>query len=186
MKGTGLILLGVGAYVAYSLFKKGQAAVNLIYSVKRVRYIRSDLSKTWLDIDLGIVNRSNESVSFKKFLGSLRFKGNILADVYKEGGATITANTETIVPIRVYISHIQTATSLFEIVRKIINQENAEGLAIQGMLYAGPLAVPIAQNISLNFNKPTSEIFHPMDHVIAGIGCADCNKKSVGGLSILN
>lgn len=168
---TWIALIG-GGYLAYRLFNKAGAARNLSYSIKGVKYGGSDLSKTWFTIDLGIVNPSNESFSFDKFFGQLRYKGTLLVNVIRDGagsGIRILPAAETTISLPVYINHLSTLIAAKEILEKLTSKQNIEGLALQGMLYAGGLSVPVEQNLNIQFSKPA---------VSGTADCFTCNQVS--------
>jgi hypothetical protein len=151
--GTAL-LIGGGAYLAYKLWQKANAVMGLTVSVKKIKWGGTDLSKTWFDVDLGIVNPSGESFSFTRFFGQLRFNGELLATTTKDGAGsdiTIKPASETVITIPVTISHLSTGVSLVAIISKLINKEPIQGLQFNGMLYAANLSVPVTQTLNLNF-----------------------------------
>lgn len=158
--------VAAGGYLLYKAYQKAQAAQMLFYSIKRIRYISTDLSKTTLEIDLGVSNLSNENLAYDRFFGQIRYNGNVLVSVSNEGrgrGIVIQKMNETTITIPVTIFHLQTILTLKDVIGKLISKENIEGLLMQGTLYAGGIGVPLTQQISFNFNNPSP--------TVKGIGC---------------
>lgn len=170
-----LALIGGGLYFAYRLWEKGGAVTGLSVSVKGIKYGGSDLSKTRFEVDLGIVNPSGESFSFTRFFGQLRFNGQLLATVQKEGagsGITVKPAGETVLTVPVYINHLSTLTSLKTILEKIIAHQPITGVEFNGMLYVGGYGIPINQTVSLNFTGGVSGVSN----------CFTCARPSLGGV----
>jgi hypothetical protein len=166
--------IAAGGYLLYKAYQKAMAAQMLFYSIRRIRYISTDLSKTTLELELGVSNLSNESLAYDRFFGQIRYNGNVLVSVTNDGrgkGIVIKPMNETSISIPVTIFHIQAVLTLKDLITKLIAKQNIEGLVMQGTLYAGGIGVPITQNLSLNFNNPSP--------VVKGIGCP---AYAVGGV----
>lgn len=154
MKTLGWALLVGGGYLLWKGWQKVSAAQNLTFSIKRIKYVSTDLSQTRLDLELSIINPSNETFSFDKFFGQLRFKGTLLVNVIRDGtgsGITIKPANETVISIPVYINHLATALAAIEVLEKLAAKQAVEGLVLQGMLYANGVGLPLAQTMNLNF-----------------------------------
>lgn len=166
--------IAVGGYLAYRAYQKAMAVRNLFYSIKKVRFLGTDLSKTGFEIELGVSNLSNESLAYNRFFGQIRYNGNILVTISNDGqgrGIVIKPMAETSITIPVYIYHLQVGLALKDIIESFVNKTNVEGLQVQGTLYAGGVSVPLTQTISLNFNNTSQQV--------KGIGCPG---TAVGGV----
>lgn len=147
-----ILLIGGAAYLGYKLLQAGGAVAGLSVSVKGLKYGGSDLSKTRIDVDLGIINPSMQTFSFTRFFGQLKFNGELLATVVKDGagaGITIQPANETMITVPVYINHLSTLMSAKAILEKIIAKQPVAGLQFNGMLYAGGWSVPVNQTVNL-------------------------------------
>ena len=156
-----ILLIGVGGYLVYNLWMKAGAASGLSVSVKKIKYGGSDLSKSWFDVELGIINPSGETFAFNRFFGQLRFNGELLASVVKDGAGAnlqITPAAETVITVPVYINHLSTALAIKDIILKIIAKVPVTGVNFNGMLYVGGIGLPVNQTVDLNFSTPVPGI----------------------------
>lgn len=180
--GVGTVLIvGTVGYLLYQGWVKANAALGLTVSIKDIKYGSSDLSKTRIDLTLGIINPSGETFSFTRFFGQLRFNGELLANAMKEGtgeGIKIQPAGETILTFPVYINHLNTATSLINIVTKIAANQPIEGLQFNGMLYVGSNGIPVNQTVSLGFLNQVAP-------TVSGnriSSCSTCATGKLGGV----
>lgn len=174
MKIGKLLLIAGAGYLVYNLVMKAGAATGLSVSIKKLKYGGSDLSKTWFNVELGIINPSNETFGFQRFFGQLRFNGELLATVTKDGagsGVQIKPAAETVITVPVYINHLSTLMAAKEILTKIISKVPVSGLQFNGMLYAGGFGLPVNQSVDLTFQDPAT---------IKG-NCFTC-ARSIGGV----
>jgi hypothetical protein len=171
--------IGVGGYLLFKAYQKAAAGRNLQYGVKRINFKGSSLTESNLDLTFDVLNTSSEDLTFNKFFGTLKYNGDIVAMINLDGAGkniTILKQNTTPITVPVTINHLSTLKGAVDVVSKIIARTPVTGLVLDGTLYAGPLSLPISQNLSFLFSNNNSA----NQQQVSGIGCA------CAGLGVLN
>lgn len=154
MKGVGIFILAGIAVIAYEGMKTAAAVKGLLVSLLDIAYNKhnSTLLKSELLIKIGIQNPNEQTVSFEKFVGTVKIKGQLLAAIMVnkvgQGVNLKTGDNSIIFPVTV--SNISLLGQFSNILQAFKTGSFSDVLDVEGVVYAGGFQLPVSQSLSLN------------------------------------
>lgn len=154
MKGVTVFIIAGIAAILYEGVKTAAAVKGLLVSLAGVSYNKhnSTLLKSELLIKLAIQNPNEQTVSFEKFTGTVKIKGQTLAAIMvnKIGQGVDLKTGSNSITFPVTVSHINLLGQLSSILSAFKGGTFSDALDIEGVFYAGGFQLPISQSVALN------------------------------------
>lgn len=142
------LAFGAGAFILYSLFRKGMAAGNLVFRPYNLKGIRLDGITPVMTLGLAIQNTSNQSFTLQSLAGEVYANKYLIGNVGSFKPQTVHPNSETVIYIDCRLSIIGIVTDIINAIR---NKTFSHTIELESTANIDNLQVPV--DLSYKFGK---------------------------------
>jgi hypothetical protein len=136
----GAIFTGAALFVAYSLFRKSQAAGDLFYFPDKVYSFKFDGLTPVMVIGLRVQNTSNQRFNIYSFAANVTSNGYIVGNAYSFTPQSVAANSESIVLVTLRMFTISLVNDL---INAFETKNFTQTITVKGQMNVDNLQVPV-------------------------------------------
>lgn len=140
MNAKGAIFTGAALFVAYSLFRKSQAAGDLFYYPDKVYKFEFDGLTPMVTCGLRVQNTSNQSFNLYSFAANVKSDGYVVGNAFQFQPQSVNPNSESIVMVKLRLFPLSLVN---EIVRAFETKNFTKELQVDGQMNVDNLQVPV-------------------------------------------
>lgn len=140
MNAKGAIFTGAALFVAYSLFRKSQAAGDLFYYPDRVYKFEFDGLTPVVTCGLRVQNTSNQSFNLYSFAANVKSDGYVVGNAFQFQPQSVNPNSESVVIVKLRLFPLSLVN---EIVRAFESKNFTKELEVDGQMNVDNLQVPV-------------------------------------------
>lgn len=111
---TKAIALGAGAFILYSLFRKGYAAGTLNFYPGNIKDLYIENARPVIILGVAAQNTSNQSFTVNSFAGNLYANGYLVGNVSNFTPQTISRNSEKIIDLKIRLGVLGVVNNIIQ------------------------------------------------------------------------
>lgn len=146
MKASTAIFTGAGLLVAYSLFRKSQAAGDLFYYPDKVYSFKFENLTPVMVIGLRVQNTSNQYFRLLSFAANVTSNGYLVGNAFSFTPQQIAPNSEQIVLVTLRLFPISLVNDL---IRAFTTNNFTQEIKVTGQMNVDNLQVPVNLNYKI-------------------------------------